>query len=241
MLALADKLDSIVGCFGVGLLPTGSEDPYALRRQAIGVVRILIGKEIHLKLDEACSTSIELYGDKLTAGRDDLREWLWDFFESRIQTLLVDAGNRPDMVASALGGADHTDPVMVATKLEAIKEFEKDERFGKLMTAFKRACNITKGMDGGEVDESLFEDAAEGELYRAYAGILDEFNSATREKRFRDALQALLELAEPIDVFFDGVMVMAEDEKLKVNRLNLLGAITGLFLTIADFSRLEVG
>ncbi len=241
MLALADKLDSIVGCFGVGLLPTGSEDPYALRRQAIGVVRILIEKEIHLKLDEACSTSIELYGDKLTAGRDDLREWLWDFFESRIQTLLVDAGNRPDMVASALGGADRTDPVMVATKLEAIKEFEKDERFGKLMTAFKRACNITKGMDGGEVDESLFEDAAEGELYRAYAGILDEFNSAIREKRFRDALQALLELAEPIDVFFDGVMVMAEDEKLKVNRLNLLGAITGLFLTIADFSRLEVG
>jgi len=241
MLALADKLDSIVGCFGVGLLPTGSEDPYALRRQAIGVVRILMENEIHLKLDEACAASIELYGDKLTAGRDDLREWLWDFLEPRIQTILADAGNRFDMVASALGGADHTDPVMVATKLEAIKEFEKDERFGKLMTAFKRACNITRGLDGGEVDESLFEDESEGALYRAYVGILDEFESATREKRFRDAFGALLELAGPIDVFFDRVMVMAEDEKLKVNRLNLLGAITGLFLSIADFSRLEVG
>lgn len=241
MLALADKLDSIVGCFGVGLLPTGSEDPYALRRQAIGVVRILMEKGIHLKLDEACSTSIALYGDKLTAGREDLREWLWDFFESRIQTILADAGNRFDMVASALGGAEHTDPVMVATKLEAIKEFEKDERFGKLMTAFKRACNITRGLDAGDVDESLFEDESERELYRTYEGILDRFESATREKRFRDALQALLELAEPIDLFFDRVMVMAEDEKLKSNRLNLLGAITGLFLTIADFSRLEVG
>jgi glycyl-tRNA synthetase beta chain len=198
-------------------------------------------KEIHLKLDEACAVSIDLYGDKLTAGRDDLREWLWDFLEPRIQTILVDAGNRFDMVASALGGADHTDPVMVATKLEAIKEFEKDERFGKLMTAFKRACNITKGMDEGEVDETLFEDESEGNLYGAYKGILDGFRSATREKRFRDALQSLLELAEPIDVFFDRVMVMTDDERIKANRLNLLRAITGLFLSIADFSRLEVG
>ena len=241
MLAVADKLDSIVGCFGVGLLPTGSEDPYALRRQAIGVVRILMEKEIHLKLDEACDVSIQLYGDRLTAGVDDLREWLWDFLEPRIQTILVDAGNRFDLVASALGGADHTDPVMVAAKLEAIKEFEKDERFGKLMTAFKRACNITRGLDVGDVDESLFEDESEGNLYAAYTGILDGFERATREKRFRDALGALLELAVPIDVFFDRVMVMAEDEKLKANRLNLLGAITGLFLSIADFSRLEVG
>jgi glycyl-tRNA synthetase beta chain len=240
MLALADKLDSIVGCFGVGLLPTGSEDPYALRRQAIGVVRILMEKGIHLKLDEACDVSIELYGDRLTAGVDDLREWLWDFLESRVQTILVDDGNRFDMVASALGGADHTDPVMVATKLEAIKEFEKDERFGKLMTAFKRACNITRGLDAGPVDQSLFEDEAEGNLYGAYNGILDEFEQATRDKRFRDALGALLELAGPIDVFFDRVMVMTEDENLRVNRLNLLGAITGLFLSIADFSRLEV-
>ncbi|MGD8628833.1 MAG: DALR anticodon-binding domain-containing protein, partial [bacterium] len=140
-----------------------------------------------------------------------------------------------------LGGADHTDPVMVAAKLEAIKEFEKDERFGKLMTAFKRACNITRGLDIGEVDQALFEDESERDLHNAYTGILDEFESATREKRFGDALQALLELAGPVDVFFDRVLVMAEDEKIKTNRLNLLGAITALFLSIADFSKLEVG
>jgi glycyl-tRNA synthetase beta chain len=241
ILALADKIDSVVGCFGVGLLPTGSEDPYALRRQAIGVVRILMDREIHLKLDEACSAAIDLYGDRLTAGRDDLSEWLWDFFEPRIQTLLVEAGNRPDLVASALGGADHTDPVMVAAKLEAIKEFETDKRFGRLITAFKRACNITRGLAGGRIDPSLFEEDAERNLHDTYIGILDDFNLATGEKRFGDALKALLELAGPIDVFFDTVMVMADDEKLKSNRLNLLTAITGLFLSIGDFSRLEVG
>jgi glycyl-tRNA synthetase beta chain len=238
VLALADKVDSLVGCFGAGLVPTGSADPYALRRQATGLVRILLEKGIHLSVSELVAAAMRLYGDKLSVGEGELKESVSTFIRQRLQTLLVEAGGRTDMVESVLdAGID--DLALVTARLEALKRFETDQRFPILVTAFKRAYNITKGGAAGEVTERLFEDKAESDLYGAYQAILPEFRPLVAAKRFGEAMDLLLGLAVPIDTFFSSVMVMVDDEALRRNRLNLLGAITVCFLQIANLSRME--
>jgi len=250
ILALADKLDSIVGCFGAGLMPTGSEDPYALRRQAMGVVRILVEKGIRLDLESAVVNAAKLYDDRIAGDVVDLASKVYPFLEQRLETLLVDAGYRPDLVQSVTG-ASLQDPARIAEKVEAIKIFETDERFSILVTVFKRAWNIVAGagLDTGEVDEGLLKEQAELALFAAYQRIMDRYGQLWPETTNRDvslvdlyqrAMGLFLELAGPINVFFDEVMVMVDDEKLKQNRLNMLGKITGLFLEVADFSQLVV-
>jgi glycyl-tRNA synthetase beta chain len=248
VLALADKLDTLAGCFGAGMVPTGSQDPYGLRRQAVGVARILIEKDVRLLLDDAILASIALYGDKLSEDGAGLTSKVLVFTKQRFQTLLVESGFRPDIVESVLwpfeGGEDFAE---MLKKAEAIREFEHDARFPIMKTAFNRAFNITMDVrtevDRGRaaVDDSLLKEGAERNLYTSYQSILQGFGDLLREERFRDAMALLLELSGPIDVFFDEVMVMDKDERLKQNRLYLLGNITSLFLKIADFSKLEVG
>ena len=230
----------------MGLIPTGSEDPYALRRQAIGVVRILLEQGIHVDLEEAVIAAAGTYGKKLTGDTGSLPGEVYVFLEQRLQTLLVDAGNRADMVTSVLGAHGGVrDPLLMEKKLEAVKGFESDERFDTLITVFKRAFNIcvSTGKLGPRVDDpdpSLFESEAESRLFKVYQDTQAKFKDLMESQDFHEGLAALLELAGPINVFFDEVMVMAEDEKLKQNRLNLLGRITNLFLEIADFSKMDV-
>jgi glycyl-tRNA synthetase beta chain len=238
VVALADKADTLAGCFGVGLIPTGSEDPYALRRQAMGIARILIEKEIHVSLREVFGEAIRLYGDKLTGDAAGLEASLLDFLRQRVQTLLTDGGFRYDLVAAVLD-ADIDDPALIMKRIAAVEEFERHEKFPSLLTAFKRAHNITKGGFEGDPDPALFEDDAERDLHETYKRLLPDYDAYMGEKDFREALDLLSELSAPIDVFFDRVMVMAEDEALKSNRLKLLSRITHLFLAIANFSRLE--
>jgi glycyl-tRNA synthetase beta chain len=238
VLALADKVDSLVGCFGIGLVPTGSEDPYALRRQATGLVRLLVEKSIHLSMSDLLGVAAGLYGGKLSTGEPELKATLSGFIKQRLQTLFVEAGNRPDMVESILDvGLD--DLALATARLEALKKFEADQRFPVLVTAFKRAYNITKGEVAGDVVPGLFQDNSERDLHGAYEAMLPQFNSLVAEKRFEEAMNLLLGLAAPIDTFFMSVMVMAEDERLKRNRLNLLGTITRCFLKIANLSKME--
>jgi glycyl-tRNA synthetase beta chain len=142
------------------------------------------------------------------------------------------------MVDSVLD-AGFDDPALVVARLEAVKAFEADERFRILLTAFKRAYNITKGEVSGAVADGLLADEAEVDLYRRYQAIRAGFDARIREKRFGEAMNLLLELAVPIDVFFTKVMVMVDDENLRRNRLNLLGGITRRFLEIANFSKME--
>jgi glycyl-tRNA synthetase beta chain len=252
IVALADKLDTLVGCFSVGLIPTGSADPFALRRQAIGLVRILMEKSVHMSLKAVIASSYDLYaapraGEEKQAkdspqilGADVLQGELLRFLGQRVDTLLVDRGERRDMVASVVEvGID--DPALLTKRLEAVKGFEQDERFGRLVTAFKRAYNISKGEMDAAVDAALLREEAEANLYRSCQGVLNKFNKLIDQQKFTEALALLLELSTPIDVFFDQVMVMVEDENLKRNRLRLLSLITRLFLNIADLSKLEVG
>jgi glycyl-tRNA synthetase beta chain len=240
VLALADKLDTLVGCFGAGMVPTGSQDPYGLRRQATGLVRILAEKAIDLDVESWIRFWIDAFGDKLPGDVDDLQRKVVEFLEQRVETLMLDAGYRLDMVRSVVGHGQ-PNPAQIRKKLEAIKEFEPDPRFPVMITAFKRAFNITVGVDASPADESLFEEDAERNLHTSYQSILPGVADLVDKEEFRDAMALLLELSTPIDVFFDKVMVMADDEDIKANRLNLLSNTRDLFLKIADFSKLEVG
>jgi glycyl-tRNA synthetase beta chain len=252
-LALADRIDSLVGCFSIGLIPTGSADPFALRRQATGFVRILMEKATHISLRDVILASHGLIKDQLrkgARGAEDgevkflsdgmLEEELVKFLGQRVETLLVDRGERRDMVQSVVDvGID--DPALVTKRLDAVKEFESDKRFGVFITAFKRAYNISKGEPEADVNSALLIEKEEKDLYETYHRISGLFSNLMYEQEFAKALGLLLELSAPIDVFFDQVMVMAEDENLRRNRLALLGHITYLFGQMADFSKLEVG
>jgi glycyl-tRNA synthetase beta chain len=254
VLALADKLDTLVGCFGIGLIPTGSADPLALRRQAIGFARILIEKSIHVSLKELIAEARDLYvnGEAKVdfLSEDALQAELAGFIGQRVETLLVDRGERRDLVESVVDvGID--DPALLTKRLLAVKKFEQDERFSSLVTAFKRAYNIKKGEIGtdidtdllrdAEIDSDLLEEAAEKDLHKTCQKIMGKFKELIDEQKFTEALALLLELSGPVDVFFDQVMVMVEDDNLKRNRLNLLGLVIYPFLNIANLSKLEVG
>jgi len=238
VLAIADKVDTLVGYFGIGMIPSGSEDPYGLRRLAMGLVRILLERRLPLSLDAALTRCAELFGDRLEVDLADLKVSLSDFIRQRLCNVLVGAGNRPDMV-EAVVDAGFDDLNSVVLRLEAVRELEKDERFAILITAFKRAYNITKGEYGSRIDPSNFESDFERSLYESFESVKPRFEALFERGDFKQALSVLLDLADPIDRFFENVMVMVDDERLRNTRLNLLGNITHLFLKIANFSRLE--
>ncbi|MFH1312166.1 MAG: glycine--tRNA ligase subunit beta, partial [Candidatus Eisenbacteria bacterium] len=240
VLALAERLDTLVGCFGAGMLPTGSQDPYGLRRQATGFVRILAEKGIDLDVEDLIRSWTDMFSGILPVKSDDLQSRVVDFIQQRVETLMVDEGYRLDMVRSVVRHGV-LNPAQMRKKLVAIRGFEKDPRFEILFKAFKRGYNITQDVVAAPVDASLLKEDAERDLYASYQSVLQGFADLVGKEQFHDAMALLLELSSPIDVFFDEVMVMAEDEIVRANRLNLLANIRDLFLSIADFSRLEVG
>jgi len=240
VLALADRIDTIVGCFGVGLVPSGSEDPYGLRRQATGVARILIEKGIHMPLGEIVSKAVRLYGDKLASSEEEIARSVSAFMRLRLDNLLVEQGYGQDLVDSVLdAGID--DPAVVIKKAEALRELREEPAFEILATGFKRASNITKAGTEGEPDPALFQADVERNLHSAYLSVRPELERLLAGRDYRASLQLLAGLARPIDAFFDGVMVMVEDEAVRQNRLRLLTRVTRLFLGIANLSRMETG
>jgi len=163
---------------------------------------------------------------------------LLDFIRQRVETHLVDRGYRHDLVASVVDvGID--DPALIMKRIAAVEAFERHEKFASLVTAFKRAHNITRGCAEGEPEPALFEHDAERDLHNTYRNLLADYEIYMREKDFGGALDLLTELSAPIDIFFDSVLVMTDDEALRENRLRLLAGITRLFLCIANFSKLE--
>ena len=238
VLALADRVDTIVGYLGVGLLPTGSEDPYGLRRQATGVVRILMERGMHIPLGAVVRRAIGLYGETLAADESQVAETFFGFLRLRLENLLVEKGYAADIVNAALD-AGIEDPADVAKKVEALKEFRSDAAFDALATGFKRAYNITKAGIEGEPAEGLFESEAETALYKSYLSILPEFEKLLVDHRYLECFRLLAGLAAPINQFFESVMVMSDREEIRQNRLRLLSRITQLFLGIANLSRME--
>ncbi len=236
--SIADKLDTICGCFGVGLIPSGSADPYALRRAAIGNVSIILAKGYRLSLPEMVNNSLDLLQSKLTRAREEVFADVLEFFKGRFVNLLV--GEFPADAIDAVVSAGFIDLVEVRARIAALAAFKGRPDFEPLAVAFKRVCNIVKAPATVPVDETLFQDDAEGALFRAYQTVHSAVTAQAEQGDYLAALTGIATLKETVDAFFDKVMVMCEDEQLKANRLALLTAISRLFNNIADFSKISV-
>jgi glycyl-tRNA synthetase beta chain len=234
--SLADKIDTICGCFSVGLIPTGSADPYALRRSAIGIINIILDKGYREPLSALVAASLDLLAAKMTRPREEVQRDVLEFFKGRFVNQMADrfASDAVDAVVSV----SFDDLVDAAAKIQALAEFRNREDFGPLAVAFKRVCNIVKEGVETPVSEALFEDPAEGALYRALQGVSGKVEGALQGGDYLAALTQIATLKETVDQFFDKVMVMAEDERVRQNRLALLTGIARLFARLADFSRL---
>jgi glycyl-tRNA synthetase beta chain len=237
VVSIADKVDSICGFFGVSLIPTGTADPYALRRQALGVINIILDRGYSLPLDGLIDASLAILGGRLqrpdTAVKDDVLE----FFRGRFANLLIAQG-RPYDVVDAVLAADATDLVRAAAKVRAMEAFKADADFEPLAVGFKRVVNIVKDFKDGAVDPALFQSDAEGALHAASTQSRRTVDALIAAADYPAALTELARLRHPVDAFFTDVLVMAEDERVRFNRLSLLAEIAALFHGLADFSRI---
>ncbi|MHB8707778.1 MAG: glycine--tRNA ligase subunit beta [Desulfuromonadales bacterium] len=235
--SIADKIDTICGCFGVGLIPTGSADPYALRRSTLGVLNILLERGYRLSVPELVEESLELLAAKLTRPRDQVQAEVIEFIRLRLVNMLTQRGFPADVVEAVLA-ARFDDPLDAVARVEALAALKAKAGFEPLAVAFKRVGNIIKGGTDAPLRSELFEAACEGALADAVARTRAAVTSAVAAGDYAAALQAIAALRAPVDAFFEGVMVMAEKPEVRTNRLALLTEVGRLFDGIADFAKI---
>ncbi|UXJ52720.1 glycine--tRNA ligase subunit beta [Pseudomonas citronellolis] len=236
--AVADKLDTLVGIFGIGMLPTGSKDPYALRRAALGVLRILIEKQLDLDLGEAIAFAVGQYGDKVKA--EGLAAQVQDFIFDRLRARYEDEG--VDVaVYQAVRALTPTAPLDFDQRVQAVQAFRQLPEAEALAAANKRVSNILAKAEGEvpqSVNAGLLNEAAEKALGSAVAAAEGEVAPLARARDYRSALARLAALRAPVDAFFEEVLVNADDSAVRANRYALLAKLRGLFLGVADISLL---
>ncbi|PAV47299.1 glycine--tRNA ligase subunit beta [Pseudomonas sp. HAR-UPW-AIA-41] len=236
--AVADKLDTLVGIFGIGMLPTGSKDPYALRRAALGVLRILIEKQLDLDLVEAVAFAIGLYGDKVKA--EGLAQQVLDFIFDRLRARYEDEG--VDVaVYQAVRALSPAAPLDFDQRVQAVQAFRQLPEAAALAAANKRVSNILAKAEGelpATLNSNLLEAGAEQALAQAVAAAAQAVAPMAAARCYREALAQLASLREPVDAFFEAVLVNADDAAVRANRLALLNQLRGLFLGVADISLL---
>ena len=236
--AVADKLDTLVGIFGIGMLPTGSKDPYALRRAALGVLRILIEKQLDLDLVEAVAFAIEQYGDKVKA--TGLAQQVLDFIFDRLRARYEDEG--VDVaVYQAVRALNPAAPLDFDQRVQAVQAFRQLPEAGALAAANKRVSNILAKAESSipaNVNPALLLDDAEQALAAAVAAALQAVTPLAAQRHYREALAQLAALRGPVDAFFEQVLVNADDSAVRANRYALLAQLRGLFLGVADISLL---
>ncbi len=238
IVSIADKMDTIVGCFGVGLVPTGTADPFGLRRQALGIIRVLLEKKYSLSLRGLIEASEGQLKEKMERPAEEVRDDVLDFFRVRYQNFLLDRGYTFD-VTDAVLSISFDELVDVQGRIDALKKARDWKDFESIVIAFKRAMNILKGSPSEkEINPTLFAEPVEQNLYQSFLKARDKIDSLLNKRDYPSALLEMTQMKKPIDEFFDGVMVMVEDKKIRNNRLALLDEIGKLFLQIADFSRL---
>ncbi|QEM67374.1 glycine--tRNA ligase subunit beta [Geobacter sp. FeAm09] len=234
--SIADKLDTVCGCFSVGLIPTGAADPYALRRATIGIIATILDRGYRLSLSALIGQALDLLAAKLTRPKEQAAAEVGEFFRGRFVNLL--AGDYPPDVIEAAVAAGFDDLVQVRDRIAALAGFKSHPDFEPLTGAFKRVGNIIKEGVDAPVDPALFQDSAENGLYAAFQTVKNSVAAGIADGRWQEALAEIATLRGPVDTFFDKVMVMAEDERVRANRLALLTAIARMFGQVADFSRI---
>ena len=245
LLAMADKADTLVGCFGLGLIPTGAADPNALRRCALGISRIVLERGYRLNIREFFAEAFELYdGVRWKLEQEECLAKLGDFFGARLKNLCIGQG-RPTLLVEAALEADFSDVWAAGQRLAALERLSKREDFAQSVRTFKRVANIIRKQAPemelhGRWDETLLTEPAEKVLARKLTTLLPHFDELWATDDFDKLFALLQELRPAVDAFFDKVMVMCEDITLRTNRLDLLFALVRRLERLADFAALQI-
>ena len=241
IVAIADKLDTVCGLFAVGQGPTGSSDPFALRRSAIGIVAMLSGKDaVEVSLVAAIDAALASYAQQgIEFDTDAVRRDVIEFFITRTKVMMRDAGNSIDAIDAVLS-AGIQEPVELINRVSALEaaRSEQPEVFEDLATAYARANNLCDSKLGTEVNEGLLSQVEQA-LVRAVGQAESNVASALENNNYAAALSELAALRKPIDLFFENTMVMDEDQALRENRLRLLNSFVAVFANVADFALLS--
>ncbi len=238
-LAIADKMDTLAGIFGIGQHPKGDKDPFALRRASLGVLRIIVEKNLPLDLQTLTEEAVRLYGDKLT--NEKVVDDVVDFMLGRFRAWYQEEGHAVDTIQAVLARRP-TKPADFDARVKAVTHFRTLDEAATLAAANKRVSNIlAKSTEAlyDQVHASVLKESAEVKLATHLVVLRDKLEPLFAAGDYQQALVELADLREPVDAFFDGVMVMAEDEAVRINRLTLLSKLRELFLQVADISVLQ--
>lgn len=238
VLSIADKMDTISGLFAIGIHPTGSQDPFGLRRQALGIINIILDKKLNLSINELVETALYFYVEVngLAFDYNKVKDEIIEFFSGRIRNMFMDMGIRYDIVEAVI--STNTDDIYdMKIRANKLNEWLKKEGLSEILSAFNRVANLAEKAISDEVQRDLLTED-EIELYESFNNVEEKINSSIDKKEYDKALDQLVVLKEPIDKFFDKVMVMVDDEKIRNNRLGLLKKIYDAMLQICDLSKI---
>ncbi|MHC1727692.1 MAG: glycine--tRNA ligase subunit beta [Syntrophobacteraceae bacterium] len=239
VLSIADKIDTISACFGVGLLPTGTADPFALRRQTLGIIRIVLEKPLRISLGEIIDRALSLLSARLIQPAENVKREILGFFEGRLHNYLAGPeGYSPDVIEAALTvGID--DLVEAVARTRALASFTKRPDFGSLATAFKRVANIIKEPETAPIEQAVLQNPAEKLLFEGLVKTEDAVRDMLAKSDYSGALESMAQLKPLVDGFFDSVLVMDKDEAIRRNRLALLTQVHSLLAGVADIRKIQ--
>ena len=242
IVGLADRMDTISGCFIIGQEPTGAADPFALRRHSLAIIRILEENEWKISLKDFIHRSLDTFIEKRDFDRDDIFSGILKFFRERYRNRMTSAGYESDLVDAVIS-AEFDRISQLRERTAQLERFASDVKvFEPLALTFKRVSNILKKQEEIlTVDTGLLKEQCEADLWEAYLGIKDDVTGNMERGEYFEALGLMAGLRHPVDEFFDGVEVMTKDSQdLRNNRIAVLQNVAGLFLQMADFSKFSI-
>ena len=241
-LAISDKVDNIVGCFLSGLTPTGSQDPYGLRRQTRGKIAIILKHNLKISLKDIIQKSLSLYTvnapSELKIDENEIVSQVLNFIKQRVKNIFLEDGISYDVIDAVLATDNNGDIVDIKHRVEAIEEFYHQPIFGKIITSSSRVLNLSKNSEKTEINKLLLREKAELNLYHNYEDIYPRIKKFICNKEYKKTLKLLGDLCEPVDEFFDQVLVMDKDKDIRKNRVALIKKIGILFNQVADLSKI---
>lgn len=237
---IADRLDTLVGCFGVGIIPSGSKDPFALRRAALGIVNIILNSNLELSLNELVDRALNTLQDKGVLKRDraEVKKEVMEFFKQRALNVFTEMGYKRDVINAVLA-YDYDNLTEALEKIKVLEEVSKEESFGDLVALLKRVGNITKDHTDIAIDTNLFREEIEKELFDFSTDLDAKLIEDLEGKLYKEYLEKVLASKDVINKYFENVMVMDKDEAIKNNRLSQLKFLNNIFSRVADLTLIE--
>ncbi len=241
VLSISDKIDTVCGCFAIGIQPTGSQDPYALRRQAIGINSIILDDKMHIGLSKLLDVSLAPFEERhiLKGDKTTIKKGIVEFFRQRFRNIMTDRGFEYDVI-DAVTSTGFNDIYESYLKILELSKWKYKSEFSSILGSFNRVSNLASKAESSGVNLELFTEEAELELLQAFKKIRGEFENHADNREYGEALRLIITLIKPIDDFFDNIMVMVEDADIRNNRLGLLKSIADMMNRIADLGLIMI-